>query len=150
MVLSSQGHPFLHYRNKSGGIVNGGSGYPKKVILHRQQRLKSDIFRQTLGGNSSFSCQEPGYKNSDQLFSISRRIFNIFCSNFDSNPGYHFPIDSRRIFALTPTLHPQITKNGHNFDQNHQFWCIFAIWPSYSVSTVFGACYRPKTIRNSI
>ena len=73
-----------------------------------------------------FFCQ----KKADHNFEISRGIFNETCSNFESNPGHHFPIDSRGIFAPTPTLHPQIVKIGQNFDQNHQFWCIFGFSPS--------------------
>ena len=47
-VLS--GTPFFTLPKKSGALINGGSGYPQKVILHRQLRLKSDIFRKSWGG----------------------------------------------------------------------------------------------------
>jgi hypothetical protein len=84
-----------------------GTGYPSSLIVYFLAKNKPLRF-----------------------FEISRRFSNETCSNFESSLGYHFPIDSRGNFALTPILHPQIAKIGQNFDQNHRFWYIFGIWSS--------------------
>ncbi len=52
MAPSFQAHTFLHLRKKSGALINGGSGYPQKVILRWQLYFKMSKTLMCAGGGS--------------------------------------------------------------------------------------------------